>query len=73
LNALVGPTSGALLRKEKDETSPPKLFLGGSLNLPPFLVCEVGGFFIFKTLPASRWSLNQNRSALKNRGTKLKD
>jgi len=54
-----GDFSGQLLRKEKDEASPAKLFLGGSSNLPPFLVCEVWRFFIFKNLPASRWSLNQ--------------
>ena len=36
-----------LLRNEKDEASPPELFLGGSSNLPPFLVCEVWRFFIF--------------------------
>jgi hypothetical protein len=63
LNALVRPTSGTLLRKEKDEASPLKLFLGGFVEFPPFLVCEAGGFFIFKNLPASRWSLNRkNRS-----------
>jgi hypothetical protein len=42
------PSVGALLRKEKDEASPSKLFLGGSSNFPPFLVCEVWRFFIFK-------------------------
>jgi hypothetical protein len=39
---------GALLRKEKDEASPPKLSLGGSSNSPPFLVCEVWRFFYFQ-------------------------
>jgi len=49
LIALVGSERiGALLRKEKDETSPPKLFLGGFVEFPPFLVCEVWRFFIFK-------------------------
>jgi len=42
----------ALLRKEKDEASPPELFLGGSSNLPPFLVCEVWRFFYFKKSPS---------------------
>jgi hypothetical protein len=64
LIALVGSERiGALLRKEKDGISPPKLFFGGSSNSPPFLVCEAWRFFIFKNLPASRWSLNRkNRS-----------
>ena len=47
--ALVGSERiGALLRKEKDETSPPKLFFGGFVEFPPFLVCEVWRFFVFK-------------------------
>jgi len=62
LNALVGPTFGAFLRKEKDEASPSNLFLGGSSNFLHSSFAKPGGFFIFKNLPASRWSLNQNRS-----------
>ena len=62
---LVSPERlGALLRKEKDGISPPKLFFGGFVEFPPFLVCEVWGFFIFNDPPASHWSLNQNRSAM---------
>jgi hypothetical protein len=59
LNALVGSERiGALLRKEKDETSPPKLFLGGSSNSPhsSFAKFEV---FYFQNLQPSRWSLNR--------------
>jgi hypothetical protein len=49
LIALVGPERiGALLRKEKDETSPPKLFLGGSSNFLHSSFAKSGGFFIFR-------------------------
>ena len=65
---------GQLLRKEKDETSPFKLFLGGSSNFLHSSFAKSGGFFIFKNLPASRWSLNRkNRSVNFIHGTKLKD
>jgi hypothetical protein len=37
-----------LLRKEKDETSPSKLSLGGFVEFPPFFVCEAGGFLFSK-------------------------
>jgi len=73
LNALVGPTSGALLRKEKDETRPSNLFLGGSSNFLHSSFAKSGGFFIFKNLPTSRWSLNQNRSVKFFRGIKMKN
>jgi hypothetical protein len=59
---LVSPERlGALLRKEKDGISPPKLFFGGFVEFPPFLVCEVWRFFIFKNLQALRWSLNRKK------------
>jgi hypothetical protein len=49
LIALVGSERiGALLRKEKDGISPPKLFFGGFVEFPPFLVCEAGGFLFSK-------------------------
>jgi hypothetical protein len=72
---LVSPERlGALLRKEKDGISPPKLFFGGFVEFPPFLVCEAWRFFIFKNLPASRWSLNRkNRPVNFIHGAKLKD
>jgi len=74
LNALVGPASGALLRKEKDEASPSELFLGGSSNFLHSSFAKSGGFFIFKILPTSRWSLNQNRSVkIYFCGAKMKD
>jgi hypothetical protein len=49
---------GQLLRKEKDEASPTNRFRQDSLNafIPRF--AGVWRFFIFKNLPASRWSLN---------------
>ncbi len=72
---LVSPERlGALLRKEKDGISPPRLFFGGFVEFPPFLVCEAWRFFIFKNLPALRWSLNRNHSAVNFiHGIKLKD
>jgi hypothetical protein len=64
LIALVGSERiGALLRKEKDGISPPKLFFGGFVeftSIPRLRSLEV---FYFQNLPASRWSLNRkNRS-----------
>jgi hypothetical protein len=70
----LGIFSSRLLRKEKDEASPPKLFLGGLSNFLHSSFAKSGGFFIFKNLPASRWSLNRkNRSVNFIHGTKLKD
>jgi hypothetical protein len=51
-------------------------FFGGFVEFPPFLVCEVWRFFIFKNPPASRWSLNRknrSREKLFFLRTKLKD
>jgi hypothetical protein len=62
LIALVGPALGALLRKEKDEASPSQTVFGaGSSNFLHSSFAKSGGFFIFKNLLASHWSLNQNR------------
>jgi hypothetical protein len=67
LIALVGSERiGALLRKEKDETSPPKLFLGGFVEFTSILRLRSWRFFIFKNLPASRWSLNRKTVRVKN-------
>jgi hypothetical protein len=49
LIALVGPALGALLRKEKDEASPPKPFLGGSSNFLHSSFAKSGGFLFSKT------------------------
>jgi len=50
LIALVGSERiGALLRKEKDETSPPRLFLGGSSNFLHSSFAKSGGFLFSKS------------------------
>jgi hypothetical protein len=64
LNALVGSERiGALLRKEKDETSPLKLFLGGFVeftSIPRLRSLEV--FYFQKSSGLALVSQSQNRS-----------
>ena len=63
----------ALLRKEKDGASPPICFRRDSLNafIPRF--AGVWRFFIFKILPASRWSSKLKLFSEIYSANKLKD